>query len=66
MYMKRQLSASELVNKMKDEKGITFKYVKEEDAETYLEGVNNYFRTACYRKNFNKYSSGSKKGNILI
>ena len=65
MYMKRQLSASELVNKMKDEEGITFKYVKEEDAETYLEGVNNYFRTACYRKNFNKYSSGSKKGKYI-
>lgn len=65
MYMKRQLSASELVNKMKDEKVITFKYVKEEDAETYLEGVNNYFRTACYRKNFAKYSSGLKQGKYI-
>ena len=48
---KPKQTSSELILKMK-EKGITFQWVDEEKAEEYLTERNNYFRTACYRKNY--------------
>lgn len=55
---KPKCTGSELVQKMKNEKGITFKYVSEESAANYLDNVNNYLRTAAYRKNYQKQVEG--------
>lgn len=50
---------------MKEVKGITFNYISNQDAEHYLDYINNYFRTACYRKSFEKYTSGENKGKYI-
>lgn len=42
----------DLIEKMKNDKGITFKYTTTEKAATYLLTSNNYLRTAAYRKNY--------------
>lgn len=42
---------------MNVEKGITFKYTSEAEAENYLANVNNYLRTAAYLKILFMYNS---------
>lgn len=59
---KPMLTSHQLVEKMRDEKGITFKYITEEKAEVYLTDVNNYLRTAAYRQNYLKYTRGVNTG----
>lgn len=54
-----------LVQKMKDELGITFKYTDEAEAEVYLSDVNNYLRTASYRKNYQKALRGKDTGKYV-
>lgn len=63
--MKPKLTAKQLINKMKYEKGITFKYTSEEEAERYLSNINNYLRTAAYRKNYSKYQKGPNTGKYI-
>lgn len=48
---KPKLTAKQLVTKMKVEKGISFSKFSEKRAEKYLFDINNYLRTASYRKN---------------
>ena len=48
------MTPDRLIEKMRDEKGITFKYTTEEKAKTYLSNVNNYLRTAAYRQNYQR------------
>lgn len=62
---KPKLSAHDLVQKLKNEKGIRFNIVSEEDAENYLLDTNNYMRTASYRKNYQKYTKGKNKGKYI-
>ncbi len=62
---KPMLSSSQLVAKMRDKKGITFKYTSEEAAATYLSNVNNYMRTAAYRQNYQKYTLGENAGKYI-
>lgn len=62
---KPKQTAQQLVEKMKIKKGITFQYTSEIEAEYYLANVNNYFRTAAYRKNYQKYAKGMKKGKYI-
>lgn len=59
------LTSSQLVQKMKNEKGIKFSVVSEKEAEKYLFNVNNFLRTASYRKNFQKYQKGINKGKYI-
>lgn len=59
------LTARQLVMKMRDEKGITFKYTTEDRAEAYIKDVNNYLRTAAYRQNYQKHTKGSDKGKYI-
>lgn len=59
---KPMLSFAQLVAKMRDEKGITFKYTSEDTAEAYLSDVNNYMRTAAYWQNYQKYPLGANAG----
>ncbi|WP_238788823.1 Abi family protein [Streptococcus mutans] len=65
MTKKSQKTSNELISMMKEVKGITFNYISDQDAANYLDYVNNYFRTACYRKSFEKYTSGERKGKYI-
>lgn len=65
-FDKPKYTSSELVQKMKNEKGITFKYVSEDSAAYYLDNVNNYLRTAAYRKNYQKQIEGQGDSNRYI
>jgi len=62
---KPKQTARQLVLRMEQEKGIQFKYTNKKDAEIYLANVNNYFRTAAYRKNYQKYLNGKNKGKYI-
>lgn len=62
---KPKQNAAQLIEKMKNEKGIHFKYISESDATTYLENINNYLRTAAYRKNYQKYTNGINNGKYI-
>lgn len=55
---KPKLTSSQLVQKMKTDKGITFNFFSETRAKKYLFNENNYLRTAAYRKNYQKYLNG--------
>ncbi len=58
---KPKLTSSQLIQKMKTDKGITFNLVSEAKAQKYLFNENNYLRTASYRKNYQKYLNGQNK-----
>ena len=54
MELKPKMTSQELVNKMKNEKGIRFKHISEQDAIIFLSERNNYFLAL----NYNKYVFG--------
>ena len=64
---KPKKTSAELVAKMRDEKGILFgkELMDEAEAVQYLREHNNYFRTAAYRKNYQKYQAGPDKGKYV-
>jgi len=62
---KPKMTSKELIDKLRDEKGVTFKYVTEDKAETYLAQINNFLRTAAYRKNYQKYLKGPSKDKYI-
>ena len=62
---KPKLSAEQLVAKMKNEKGITFEHMSEEDAIDFLKRKNNYYKLAAYRKNYDKRLNGENKGTYI-
>ena len=63
--IKPMLSAHDLVEKLKTQKGIKFENMSEQEAEDYFLNVNNYLRTASYRKNFSKYECGTNRGKYI-
>lgn len=50
---------------MRDEKGILFNIIDENEAEQYLRERNNYLRTAAYRKNYPKHQDGPDEGKYI-
>lgn len=62
---KPKLPAEQLVTKMRDEKGITFEHMSEEDAIDFLKRKNNYYRLAAYRKNYDKRLNGENRGTYI-
>ncbi len=62
---KPKLSAEKLVAKMKNEKGITFEHMSEDEAVNFLKSKNNYYRLAAYRKNYDKRLNGENKGTYI-
>lgn len=62
---KPKFTSHQLVKKMEIEKGIQFKYTSEAEAENYLSNINNYLRTAAYRKNFQYYRNGPNIGKYI-
>lgn len=63
---KPKQTAQQLVCKIKNEKGISFNYISEADAENYLLNVNNYLRTAAYKKTTKNTSKVLIRENILV
>lgn len=63
--VKPKQNAQQLIAKMKFEKGITFNYISETQAAIYLSNVNNYLRTAAYRKNYQKHTMGINAGKYI-
>lgn len=55
--IKPKQTSHQLIAKMNTEKGITFKYISQVQAEYYLININNYLRTTAYRKNYQKVSA---------
>lgn len=64
-YSKPKQTAQQLISKMCDEKGISFHYTSKAEAEYYLENINNYLRTASYRKNYQTYQNGSNRNKYI-
>ena len=61
---KPKLTSGSLIQKLKDEKGVTFKYIDEVHAEDFLKYRNNYMRTASYRKIIKSIQWEKNKVNI--
>lgn len=51
------LETNELIRKLRDEKGITFKFYSEEEAEEFLEKHNYYVKLTAYKTNFHKHNN---------
>ena len=62
---KPKLSPSQIIHKIKEEKGITFNYISESEAEEFLRDKNNYYRLASYRKNYDNKMFGPNKGKYI-
>lgn len=62
---KPKQDSRQLITKMKIDKGIRFKYTSETEAMEYLADINNYLRTAAYRKNYQKYTNGINRGKYI-
>ena len=63
--LKPKRTSEDLIAMMRDEKGIRFELMKEDEAVCYLKKRNNYMRTAAYRKNYPKHTTGEKKGKYI-
>lgn len=62
--IKPKKTADELVNKLQNEKGITFNIIDKNTAVDYFRDINNYLRTASYRKIMKNIKAARIKGNI--
>lgn len=62
---KPKRSPVELVDMLRDKKGISFNLMSEAEAITYLSERNNYLRTAAYRKNYEKHKTGACEGKYI-
>ena len=62
---KPKLTPQNLIEKMRDEKGIKFNLISEKEALDFLSNRNNYLRTSCYRAYFPKYQAGKNKGKYI-
>lgn len=59
---KTKKSSADLIALLKNDKGVLFNIVSEADAISYIKNVNNFLRTAAYRKNYRTNSSGKYIG----
>lgn len=62
---KPKRTAQELIAMLRDEKGVRFEQMTETEAEYYLTSKNNYLRTASYRKNYDKHTTGQRVGKYI-
>ncbi len=63
--LKPKRTSEELIAMMRDDKGISFDRMNEAEAVIYLKNRNNYMRTAAYRKNYPKHTTGECKGKYI-
>lgn len=62
---KPKQSTEALIYKLRDQKGVAFRLINEEEARQYIAEKNNYLRAASYRKNYEKHQSGKNKGKYI-
>lgn len=62
---KPKKSATDLISKLGDEKGVAFSMMDEATAIAYISERNNYLRTASYRKNYSKHQFGDEEGKYI-
>ncbi len=62
---KPKKSPENLVEMLKEEKGVSFVYCNEECAIEFLRSKNNYYRLASYRKNYDKKMHGKDAGKYI-
>lgn len=62
---KPKKSSQDLVNMLRNEKGISFNIINENTAVDYFMTKNNYMRTAAYRKNYPKHKTGENRGKYI-
>lgn len=62
---KRKLSIEEQIDYMKNNSGIKFNIVNEEEAKEFLKYNNYYFKLKAYAKNYDKYQKGENKGKYI-
>ena len=61
---KPMLTSEQLICHMKD-KGIKFNIISESDAVNHLNSHNNYFKLSSYRKDYDKFTDGSRAGQYI-
>lgn len=59
---KPKQTPQELITFLRDQKGVSFRRMTEQAAIVHLSERNNYLRTASYRKNYQQFDKGAKKG----
>lgn len=65
-YMRKpKLSIDEQINHMKNDKGIQFNIVSEDEAKKFLTNNSYYFKIKSYAKNYDKYTEGEKAGKYI-
>lgn len=62
---KPKRTAEQLIDIMRDDYGIVFAKMSEQDAKVYLSNINNYLRTASYRNNFEVNQRGARAGKYI-
>jgi len=62
---RHKLSIDQQIIHMRDEKGILFNSISEDDAKKFLEENTYYFKIKSYAKNYEKYRNGPKKGKYI-
>ena len=60
-----KLNIDEQIAHMRDENGIKFNLVTENEARLFLLNSTYYFKLKAYAKNFEKYATGAKCGNYI-
>ena len=62
---KPKMSAAALVHDLGQSHGVTFNRISESDAAAYFIDRNNFLRTASYRKNYPKHTTGADAGKYI-
>lgn len=62
---KPKMSALDLAHDLAQRHGVTFSRYSEADASIYFSDRNNFLRTASYRKNYPKHTSGTNIGKYI-
>ena len=63
--LKPKLSIDQQIEHMKNEKGIKFNIITEDEAKEFLTNHNYYFRIKAYAKNYEKYNNGDNAGKYI-
>lgn len=65
-YMRKpKLSIDEQIDHMKNDKGIKFNIVNEDEARKFLTNNSYYFKIKSYAKNYEKYTEGENAGKYI-
>lgn len=63
--MRKKLTTEEQIEYMKNNKGILFNIVNEDEAISFLNNNNYYFKIKAYAKNYDTYRNGERQGKYV-